>query len=461
MKEKVNVVIFGTGMFYNSRKHTIPQNINIVAFIDNNVEKHGKFIDGIQVYSPKDVLRLECDIIILASGAFIDMKNQLLEIGVNENKIMNWEKFICSQYKGVLEKHSVVSQNGKKIVVIVPVINLAGGYIAVLNVCICLNKIGCSVTIVAPFVDDIFIKEANKLGISVWACPSILFIDKEEIEWIDEFDVVWVNSLHGMQCVDKICKMKPTIWWLHEYSKQYESCISVYGEGIEDESYSMAKIYAVSEIAKDNYGRFFDDESVKILELGIQDFYKRQEKNGNKVVIAMIGTIAKAKNQIELLCAIKKLPPEVKKQIECWFIGRVGENDYYTRINNMASDMDNVKMLGEMNRNKLEEIFKEINVVVCTSPEETMCMSIVEGMMNKKICITTYNTGVAKYIKNGVNGYIYHTGKLEELSILLNQVVTQFNELDDIRECARNTYLKSFDIEVLQEKINNIIKEVE
>lgn len=460
--KKNNVVIFGTGRFYEKHKHKMPKNVNIVAFIDNDENKSGKFIDGVLVYNPRDVENVEYDAIVLASAEHMSMKSQLLEMGVAEHKIMFWEKFLSVQSRGVLEKFDVISyekENGKKCLIIVPIINLAGGFLAALYVALSLKKLGCDVTIAAPSADEQALKETNSHGISVWLCPSLLYIDNEELQWINQFDFIWSNSLQTMICVDKIKKIKPVIWWLHEYKEQYEDCVARYEQEVEDKCFNNVNIYAVSEIAKKNFLDFFNASEVEVMTFGMPDFNKKCKNNSkDKIIVAVIGAVTKMKNQKELVRVISRLPQELANRVECWIIGR-NSGKYGEELNEYVQEVKNVKVLGEVSRDKLQEVFQNIDIVVCSSLEETMCATIVEGMMNSKICITTTNTGISYYIEDGKNGFVYPVGEQEVLYQKLIDIINDMDELENIRINARQTYEKYFSMDVFENKIKSVTQQ--
>lgn len=52
-----NLVVFGMGVFFRTRKNNLPDKINAVAFLDNNEDLQDTTINGIKVYSPNDIVR--------------------------------------------------------------------------------------------------------------------------------------------------------------------------------------------------------------------------------------------------------------------------------------------------------------------------------------------------------------------------------------------------------------------
>lgn len=460
-----NVVVFGTGLFYERRKDFMPNGTIIVAFIDNSTAMQGQVLDGVRIYAPNEIEALEYDVIVLASASTGEMKKQLLEMGVPRNKIMYWEEYVSSKSHGVLKKfegkRSNIAFTHKKCLIIVPIINLAGGFMTALYVACSLQKYGHRVTIVAPSGTGKAIDEANSKGVDIWISSAFPYIGKEELEWIREFDFIWTNSFQTIVCVDRIAAIKPVIWWLHENLEQYEDLTEQYMEAVNVENIKRAHVYAVSNLAKKNFNQYLPQIDVNVLPLGVPDFYT--EKNNlykEKIIIAVIGTICKRKNQLELIKIIEQLPPEKKEKIECWIIGKDGSKQYRKEIDDAIYEKEYIRFWGELNRNEMINVFPEIDVVVCCSLEETFSIVIVEGMMNKKICITTTNTGVAQFIEDGRNGFIYETQNVEELMMKLDDIISNIQQLNEIRENARMTFENYLSIEVFKKNLLEIIHQI-
>lgn len=458
-----NVIVFGTGVFFLRRKQMLPNETKIVAFLDNNKELEGKYLDGVLIYSPSDLFKLDYDTIILASASPIEMKTQLISLEVPESKIMFWEEYVSSKSHGILIKFEAkrknIEKNQKKILIIVPIINYAGGFLTAFYAAIALKYKGYYVVIAAPTANDKTIGEVKEYGLDVWICPSLPYIGEIELEWIQQFDFVLINSLQNMICVSKIAEKVPLMWWLHENRVQYEDIIGQYGEKIETKTLKNAEIYAISNLARNYFREFIPDERVKRLAFGLPDFYNyKNYSTKNKIVIALIGTIVKRKNQLGFIKAIKKLSEDEKNRINCWIIGRSGGIKYNEEVERLAKDLNQMEICGELSREEIEQKFSEIDIVICTSLEETMSIVIAEGMMNKKICITNDNTGIAEFIEDGENGFIYKAGNDEDLLEKLRYVISNFDKLDDMRNKARQTYEHSFSMKRFSDDLQNIIE---
>ena len=202
---------------------------------------------------------------------------------------------------------------------------------------------------------------------------------------------------------------------------------------------------------------FYPEEKVGILSFGLPDFYKNNSLSGDKIIIALIGTIFRQKNQIGMIHAIKKLSIGEKNQIECWLIGRDGNTKYRKELDELVSEMPQVKICGEMSRKEIEEAFGQIDVIACPSFEETMSIAIVEGMMNKKICIASNNTGIAEFIRDGENGFVYEAEKEDELVYKLKHIIHNYESLEFMKTNARETYEKYFSMEKFSDNLRKTI----
>lgn len=85
-----------------------------------------------------------------------------------------------------------------------------------------------------------------------------------------------------------------------------------------------------------------------------------------------------------------------------------GEGEERRYLESLATDMKlkNVHFLGVVEKEKLEELYRECGVCVIPSIYEGFSLPILEGMAHKKAVITT-NVGVAsEVVENGRNGFV-------------------------------------------------------
>lgn len=86
-----NIIVFGTGKYFEYKKESMEKKYNIVYFLDNKVEA-GSFAlyqnTEIKIFNPMDIDRKDNTVIFLMSVHFISMWKQLCEIGIAPERIV-------------------------------------------------------------------------------------------------------------------------------------------------------------------------------------------------------------------------------------------------------------------------------------------------------------------------------------------------------------------------------------
>lgn len=455
------VIIFGTGLFYERRKYLLPIDLNIAAFLDSNPELQGNTLDDIVIDLPQNVTKYEYDVIILASGAALEMRNQLLRLGISNEKIMFWEEFICEIKRGEIIKYGNIRQGKeglRSFLAIVPIINFAGGFMTAFYMAQVMKKKGIHSVIVSPVINEKTVEYVIQQGIEVWQCPSLPYVSDVELKWINKFDYILCNSLQTIICGTGI-NCDNMLFWIHEHSKQYEGIIDQYFKYCNIDRLKDIRICAVSDIGKDIFDREIlqPHSRLDILPFGIEDTGHIQNDNhDDKITIAIIGSIYPLKNQLFFVNTIKNLPEEYHEKCKCLIIGRDLSGSYRKIIDDEIKGCSYIQIVGELTQESVKEEFKNINVVVCTSEEETMSMTIVEGMMNSCLCVTNMSTGISKYIEDGINGYIYEKDNEKSLRNKLMYIIDNYDKLSGVKKKARETYDKQFSLAVFEKRILEI-----
>lgn len=85
----MDIVVFGTGesskIVLNALKR---DKLSIVAFADNNFNKHGSYYESAPIINPGILNEIRFDYIIIAIIKFNPVKRQLVELGISEEKII-------------------------------------------------------------------------------------------------------------------------------------------------------------------------------------------------------------------------------------------------------------------------------------------------------------------------------------------------------------------------------------
>ncbi len=460
----MRIVIFGIGRFYQERKGKIPSDAEIVAFLDNNKKMQGKSIDNRPIVSPSKVKTLFYDKVILMSASEEAMKSQLLELGVEKEDIWYWEMFVSEVNRGLLRLYCGNSQIGeykKKVLIISTDIEYNGGTIAAAYAARALQDRGEIVVLAAPDGNKTLIKEITDGGINVVLCPALPYVEKEELLWIQQFDVVMVNVFQMALCACRISKIKPVLWWIHEPGDLYEKALKRFQEHIEKGRLEKINVRAVSGVAQMNFNSHFSNTIEYTMPYGVPD--ENKEKNlkekTDTLVFAIIGTVCTRKAQDIFVKAIEVLDIEDKKNVEFWIIGSIGTDEYSNEIKEIVSKDDAIKMIGPLTRSEIYEAYGRIDVVVCPSLEDPLPIVATEGMMYKKACIVSDKTGTVTYIRDGENGFICKAGDPSDLAEKMRTIIQNRNRLPEIGREARKVYDTYFSMESFGERLDTALQE--
>ncbi|MDL0089007.1 hypothetical protein [Campylobacter gastrosuis] len=84
---KKQVLIFGVGAAGRAIYRKILADFNVIGFLENNLDLVGKSYEGVEIFSVKDTLNLEFDAVLMGGVWANEMKNQLLTLGISDERI--------------------------------------------------------------------------------------------------------------------------------------------------------------------------------------------------------------------------------------------------------------------------------------------------------------------------------------------------------------------------------------
>ena len=300
--KKIQLAVFGTGLFYKKRKEKLRliSNVEICIFLDNNMQLWGNRLDGVLISSPDELEKVKYDYVVVMSSYEIEMYEQLVNIGVEQSKILYWSNLVSkfSQYKKTYYTCNIGDHSEQEqILIITTNINYNGGTMAAIYAAMSLQSRGYKVDLVAPWGNTVLIHEINGYGVDVIIYESLPYIEEEK--WIEKYKVVIINVFQMIQCACEISKYRPVLWWIHESNISYDKILKQFDEYTNIESMKYANIWAVSSKAQAVFNSHFPNRIKKILSYGIPDIKIADEnrKKKNRFVYAIIVDICELKDQ--------------------------------------------------------------------------------------------------------------------------------------------------------------------
>jgi GT2 family glycosyltransferase/glycosyltransferase involved in cell wall biosynthesis len=104
------VILFGTG---NGAEIVLDMlntnNVEVIAFVDNNSEKIGTFFDKKPIISPQNIRELEYDYIIIASQFYKEISNDLCVLKIENDKIIPFFKYFYGNVSSFKDEKNLFS----------------------------------------------------------------------------------------------------------------------------------------------------------------------------------------------------------------------------------------------------------------------------------------------------------------------------------------------------------------
>lgn len=457
------IVIFGTGQYWNNRKKYIIKACDIVVFLDNDPNKYNIEMDNRLIDSPNNILCYDFDYVVIMCRSQEEVYKQIISFGVPKTKIINYmqlrQRCLSNYYVKCGMKNKISYDN----VVISTALSYNGGTLAAIYAVKALMSKGYKVLLCAEDCDDRLLNELLKDNINIMLAPGLPYAINSKLKnIISSCEVVLINVLQMLPIACQLNGKKPVLWWIHEPQELYQPTLQQYPEYLERQLYDQENIVAVSNIAQNNFNTMFFEAINENMPYGIPDLYNgKNEVNGEseKVTFAIIGGVTERKAQDVFLEAIDLLSEKDKSCSQFYIIGSYGTDDYSTKICEEAGKYDNIIMTGNLTRSEMEEIYPQLDVVVCPSREETMSIVLTEAMMYKKACIGSDSTGMADYIEDGVNGFVCRTEDPIDLCEKMRYFIHHPESIQKMGVEGRKAYEEYFTMEKFSDRLCEMLKE--
>lgn len=450
MREKI--ILFGTGRRYQ-RFRTLLKKLVVAAIVDNAPEKQGKILDGHLIEAPKRITEIDYDYILILAKAESEICEQLRAMGVAKDRILTLERLgsLSDFYSIDFGREETIL--GTDIVLLSHGLDLSGAPLMLLNAATMLKRMGYTVSVIA-LSDGPLRQSYEQEEISVAVFYFFHFQPKYLEPLLRDAKFLFVNTLLFYPYIREVeCYARKIIWWLHEEEDAYGKKYALNIEARKEVTFPNIKIYGVGDRVKNAFLDYFPKDEIGELLYGIEEQRAERTETESAFVFAMIGTVDERKGEDLFREAIRRLREEYS-DIAFWVVGKISSPQ-----EELFSEIEGVRLFGELEHKAVMRLFPRINAVVCPSRNDPMPVVVAEGMMQKKICIVSDHVGQAAWMTDGKNGFVCRSDDARSLYEKMKAALEHRELAERIGENAYQLYLEHFSMDAFAERLSRVLEE--
>lgn len=403
--------------------------IEICFFTDNNETKWGSMMEGKKIIPPSELKKLPSEyIIVIASVYYSEIRQQLIEMGIEKNRIILREQLVLSYIE---EKY----QNNKARTIIFDFSEgfvLSGAVKLAMDIAADVKSRGYPVKIFSAI-------ENKKLNI----CDEM----KKDIE-LFEFELTHYEEAVE-QVLERIEKLLPCTLVINQLAQVYMAAYIAkkrFGSQVkiislihadEEKLYGQNALIAnsadiflcVSKEIKFNFISNYNVNPEKVYERQNtmpceEGFEKQYTELGKPIKIAYAARIEKAQKRAELLPQLIQLLEEKKIDYELHI---AGEGSYLKKLTEFVEQNKlsrKIRLYGLVPFEEMKEFWKDKDIFINLSDFEGCAISMLEAMSYGAVPIVTRTSGVDGVVESGINGFVNEREDVEGIVkniALLNQ----------------------------------------
>lgn len=340
-------------------------------------------------------------------------------------------------------------------------LSLSGAPILLLHLAVWCKHKGIFVLVMAP--DDGPLREKYEAaGIPLIIDPLILTGHESFIKFARDFDCLLANTIRSEPAVRSAHAANvPVIWWVHE---------TQVGEHYLREDAKLRSalpladlILAPSERTAKVYGQF-TEFAVRVSCYGIPEVGESGLGSGKgeprAVRFLVLGSIEPRKGQDVFLEAVLSLPIELQPSAEFHLLGRVMDPEFGARVETAAARLANIFVDGACDHAEALEAIRRSDVLVCSSRDEAMPVTILEALSLGKAIVSTKVGGVEEFLKDGRDALLVRPEDPEALAGAIRRLIEDPALAAELGEKARATYEKHFTMERFGAEFREVVDEV-
>ena len=301
-------------------------------------------------------------------------------------------------------------EKGKRILLVSHELTYSGAPRSLLNMAVLLKNQGCYVEIWS-LMDGDFSKEISKENIRLRLIDDLKTINYDEVR---KFHVVILNTFFTAHLVQKMQRSVRTILYIRE-AQNIPELANVCNQD-EGNIRRANEIICVSEYAQEFIKNRYSPKNIRVIHNFVNDVYDGSLNivKNNTIHFIISGTCEYRKGYDMVLEAFNHMPKELQSKTRLHLVGRKPE--WARKYWELLQKKYNYRIIdhGEIkDRAELMRLYKQMNVFVIASRDESCSLVALEGAMLGKALIMSENVG-AQYLDEKRKG-IYKTEDAGEL----------------------------------------------
>jgi len=459
----LKILLFGTGDYYQRYKKWF-ENYDVLALLDNSPNKIGTYIDGTLVVSPEDITKYDYDYIVILSFQYDDMKAQLLQLGVAEEKIyhfynlrnlIDWKEHPKEIIKYNYNRDG--DTNLRKALLLAQELTIGGPGLALLQLGLSLRKKSFAVTF-ASMIDGPLRERLEREHIDTIIDNNMQLSTMLEEPWVGEYNLVICNTLNFHVFLSERDLGIPCVWWLHDAGFFYAGADKGLIQNLD--LYNLF-IYSVGPIPRNAIREINPSLYIKDLLYGVEDVTVKMPKQEGpeELLFVMIGFLEYIKGHDILVEAIRQGYKEICGKVKFVIIGH-GDTLYGDGIRKECEGLSGISFTGVVGRQGIHGYLEKADVLICPSRQDSMPTVVAEAMSHSTPCIISDAIGTSEYLRDTVDCLKFCSGDAKQLSEVLIWSSKNKDKLKKIGQNARKTYEKLFSVAAFEEKVSGMLSDI-
>jgi glycosyltransferase involved in cell wall biosynthesis/GT2 family glycosyltransferase len=324
-------------------------------------------------------------------------------------------------------------------------LSLSGAPILLLHLAIWCKNNGIFVVVMAP-EDGLLREKYQAAGIPLIVDPLITTGHESFTQFVGEFDCILANTIRSEPVVRSAHSAHvPVIWWMHE---------TLVGEHYLQEEATLRSSLALADVIlapterTASVYRPFTELPVKHLLYGIPEVAAQsgesQDNASRPVRFLVLGSIEPRKGQDIFVKAVTSLSAETRRSAEFHLLGRVMDPEFGASVEAAAAKLENFSIDHARDHGGALDVLRGIDVLVCSSRDEAMPVTILEALSLGKAIISTKVGGIAEILTDGHDALLVKPDDPDALAGAMERLLNDPKLARQLSQNARETFAKNF-----------------